>query len=162
MPETGGGLRLALRFAKVTMDSLDWELSQLCRKMERNQRKAREEEQKFQALSPEEQLRRGVRDLEQRYRGNKRELERMITIPLERLNEQELKKAVSMTLNRAVLDILGTEGTRGLLRIRKYCGDDLILERLVEAFEKMFAFDKLDDAGKEKRRRDFLGEEDVI
>jgi hypothetical protein len=142
------------------MDSLDWELSQLCRKMERNQCKAREEEQKFQALSPEE-LGRGVRDLEQDYRGNKRELERMITIPLERLNDQELKKAVSMTLNRAVLDIVGTEGTRGLLRIRKYCGDDLILERLVEAFEKMFAFDKLDDAGKDKRRRDFLGEEDV-
>jgi len=134
------------------MDSLDWELTQLCRKMESKQRKAREEE--FQALSPEEQLRRGVRDLEKGYRGNKRELERTNTIPLERLNEQDLKKAVSMTLNMAVLDIIGTEGTRGLLRIRKYCGDDLILEKLVEAFEEMFAYDKLDDAGKEKRRRD--------
>jgi transcriptional regulator of met regulon len=80
---------------------------------------------------------------------------------LECLNEQELRKAVSMTLNMAVLDIVGTEGTRGLLRIRKYCGDDLILEKLVEAFEEMFAYDKLDDAGKEKRRRDLTEEEDL-
>ena len=143
------------------MDSLDWELTQLCRKMERKQRKAREEDQKFQVLSPEEQLRRGVRDLEKGYRGNKRELERMNTIPLERLNEQELKRAVSMTLNMAILDIVGAEGTHGLLRIRKYCGDVLILEKLVEAFEEMFAYDKLDDAGKEKRRRDLTEEEDL-
>jgi hypothetical protein len=63
-----------------------------------------------------------------------------------------------MTLKMAVLDIVGTEGTRGLLRIRKCAGDDLILERLVEGFEQMFAYDKLDDAGKEKRRRDFMEE----
>jgi hypothetical protein len=151
--ETRGELQLALTFEEVIMDSLDWELTQLCRKMEK-QRKAREGEQKFQPLSPEE-----VRDLEKGYRGNKRELERMNINPLERLNEQELHKAVSMTLNMAVLDIVGTEGTRGLLRIRKYCGDDLILERLVEAFEQMFAYDKLDDTGKEKRRRDFMEED---
>jgi hypothetical protein len=85
----------------------------------------------------------------------------MNTIPLERLNEQELKKAVSMTLNMAVLDIVGAEGARGLLRIRKYCGDDLILGRLVEAFEQMFAYDKLDEAGRENRRPDFMEEGDL-
>jgi hypothetical protein len=125
--EAQGGLRQTLTFEEVIMDSLDWELTQLCRKMEGKRRKARTEEHKFQALSPEEQLPRGVRDLKKGYRGNKRELERMNTIPLERLNEQELKKAVSMTLNMAVLDIVGAEGARGLLRIRKYCGDHLIL-----------------------------------
>jgi hypothetical protein len=152
--EARDGLRRTLTFEEVIMDSLDWELTQLCRKMERKQGRAREEEQKFQALSPEEQLPRGVRELDKGYRGNKRELERMNTIPLERLNEQELNKAVSMTLKMAVLDIVGTEGTRGLLRIRKYCGDELILESLVEALEQIFAYDKLDDEGKEKRRRE--------
>ena len=118
------GLRRTLTFKEVIMDSLDWELTQLCRKMERKQGREREE-----------QLPRG--DLDKGDRGSKRELERMNTIPLERLNKQELNKAVSMTLNRAVLDIVGAEGARGLLRIRKYCGDDLILERLVEAFEQI-------------------------
>src|SRR5882724_6472530 len=94
--EARDGLRSTLTFEEVIMDSLDWELTQLCRKMERKQGRAREEEQKFQALSPEEQLPRGVRELDKGYRGNKRELERMNTIPLERLNEQELNKAVGM------------------------------------------------------------------
>jgi len=122
------------------MDSLDWEFTQLCRKMERKHGTAGEEEQQCQALSPEEQWRlRG-----KGHRGNKRELEQINTIPLERLDGQELKKVVSMALNMALLDIVGTEGTRGLLRIRKYCGDDLILERLVGTFRQMFAYDKLD------------------
>ena len=128
------------------MDSLDWELTQLCRKMEREQRKAREEEQGFEAVSPEEQLRRGGLELKKDYRGNKRQLERMNSIPLERLSEQDLEKAVSLTINMALWDIVGTEGTRGLLRIRKYCGDDLILKRLVEVFEEMFTYGKLDDS----------------
>jgi hypothetical protein len=124
------------------MDSLDWELTQLCRRIETNQRKAREEKQGFEAVSPEEQLRRGSLELKKDYRGNKRQLERMNSIPLDRLSQLDLEKAVSLTINMALLDIVGTEGTRGLLRIRKYCGDDLILKRLVEVFEEMFTYGK--------------------
>jgi hypothetical protein len=34
---------------------------------------------------------------------------------------------------------------RAFLRIRKYCSNDLILERLPRAFEEKFAYYKLDD-----------------
>jgi hypothetical protein len=137
------------------MDSLDWEVTQLCRKMERTE--ARRKAQQFQVFSPEEHVQRDIRNLENGYLRNKRELERTNPIPLERLNERELEKAVNMILNMALLDIVGTEGARGLLRMRKYCADDLILERLLEAFEQMFVEDKTDDAG--KRRRDFMEED---
>ena len=92
-------------------------------------------------MSPEEQLRLRVKG----FPGNKSDLERNNAIPLDWLDEQELKSAVSIILKLAVLDIVSTEGTLGLLRIRKYCGDELILRRLVEAFRQMFACDALHD-----------------
>ena len=118
------------------MDSLDWELNQLCRKMETKRRKAKEEQQEFHALSPE---------LQMGHRGSGRELERIYSIPLESFTEKELKKVVGLVLNMPIQDIVGTEGARGLLKIRKYCADDLILERLLKAFEEMFAHHELDD-----------------
>jgi len=127
------------------MDSLDWEFTQLCRKIETEQRRAREEKV-FEAVPPEEPLRQGGLELQHDYRENKRQLERMNSIPLERLSEQERENAVRLTIKIALLDIIGTEGTRGLLRIRKYCGEDLILKRLIEVFEEMFTYGKLDDA----------------
>jgi hypothetical protein len=109
--------------------------------MERRQGTTGQPSQECDALSPEEQLRLRVKG----FPGNKSDLERNNAIPLDWLDEQELKSAVSIILKLAVLDIVSTEGTLGLLRIRKYCGDELILRRLVEAFRQMFACDALHD-----------------
>ena len=118
------------------MDSLDWELNQLCRKIETKRRKAGEEQQEFHALSLE---------LEKGYRGSRRELERIHSIPLESLTEKGLSRVVGLILNMSIQHIVGTEGARSLLKIRKYCTDDLILERLRKAFQEMFAHHELDD-----------------
>lgn len=131
------------------MDSLDWEFRQLCRRMERTE--ARRKAQQSRASSSETYLQTNARTPENGYIANKVVLKRIGSIPLEHLNGQELEKAVNRILAMALLDIVGTEGARGLLKIRRYCADDLILQRLLEAFEQMFHRHKSNDPGEEKR-----------